>query len=263
MDWLNKLLSENKRTAGDIIYNTCDEHGNILVFDDMAYRVLNFDSPFEQSSMSLSHPYRLTLKYTQLMILVLAYKKPNHITLLGLGGGSLLRTLHHVLPECFFSVFELREKVLTVAKEFFFIPIDERVNIIINDAIVEISYAEKDSTDIIFSDLYSAYEMIPAQTQYKFLKECDRILTDDGWLVMNFHKLPDTGSIFLKKLMRLFPTVIIGSEKGNFILYASKSKPNSITTNTDRVESIEGLIQQNLIPLLFKLKSIDSQLGIA
>lgn len=258
MNWLNKLLSENKRIAGDIIHNTRDEHGNILVFDDMEYRVLNFDSPFEQSSMSLNHHYRLTHQYTQLMIIVLAYIQPNHVTLLGLGGGSLLRTLHHVLPECFFAVFELREKVLAVAKEYFFIPTDERVHIVINDATIEISLAEKASTDIIFSDMYGAYKMIPEQAQYTFLKECYRILTNSGWLVMNFHNRPNTESTFLRKLRLLFPTVIIGSETGHFIVFASKSNANLITPNTDRIENIEGLIQQNLIPLLFQLSPMDA-----
>jgi spermidine synthase len=124
------------RAAGDIIYNADDdEHGRILVFDDSDYRMLNFDSPFEQSSMSLSHPYRLTHKYTQMMILVLAYIQPIHLSQLGLDGGSLLRTLHHVLPKCLFTVFELRE-VLAVAKEYFNIPLDGRVNVTINDAVI-------------------------------------------------------------------------------------------------------------------------------
>jgi len=254
LNWFERLHYLNIKVPGDVIHRTSDRHGDIFVFDDMDYRMLNFNSPFEQSSMSLSHPYRLTHTYTQLMILVLAYIQPNHISLLGLGGGSLLRTLHKVLPECFFTVIELREQVLAVAKEYFFIPIDKRVNFIINDAIIEIKKTKKACSDIIFSDLFGPYNVVPAQAQYSFLKECYRTLTSNGWLVMNFHKLPDNEDIFLRKLRLIFPTVIIGSEAGHFIIFASKSKASLLTTNTDRIESIEEHTQQDLLSLLLQLK---------
>lgn len=254
MKWLNSILSSSLRSPGDIIYNARDDYGNILVLDDLEYRILNFDSPFEQSRMKLSAPFSLTLKYTQLMALVLAYIQPRHIMLLGLGGGSLLRTLHHVLPQCQFSVIELREKVYLVAKEYFDIPLDGRVKITINDAIKEISSAEANGSDIIFSDLYDAYKMEVRQSLNNFLKKCYRALSSGGWLVINFHELPKADDLFFKHLQQLFPTVIVGSCSGNYILFACKLTPDRVSQNPCQLEPLEFADHQQPQLLLSRLK---------
>src|SRR5687768_14847887 len=61
-----------------------DEYGSIQVYDRGDERYLTFDSPHQQSGIYKSDPARLLHHYTQAMMLVLLYRQPRHITLLGL-----------------------------------------------------------------------------------------------------------------------------------------------------------------------------------
>lgn len=256
MKWLNGILNSSSEEYGNIIYFTEDEHGKLLVIDYGDYRTLNFDSPFEQSAMIIEQPYKLVHQYTQLMLLVLAFTKPSHITLFGLGGGSLLRTLHHVLPECTFEIFELRQKVVDIAYEYFDIPRNERrVKVSISDVLEEMKTCDSNSTDIIFSDMYDAYRMVPEQIQKEFLNNCSRLLTNKGWLVINLHNLPQDQTNFFSLLNEIFPTIIVSSNKINTILYLSNSQADDIYTDLETLETAELLLQQSLTPLISRLKA--------
>ena len=258
MKWLKGILDSSSKEYGNIVYFTEDEYGKLLVIDYGETRTLNFDSPFEQSSMLISQPHQLAHPYTQLMLLVLAFIQPSHITLFGLGGGSMLRALHHILPNCFFKTLELRQKVVDIAYEYFDIPQNDlRVEIIVNDVLKEVENCESNSTNIIFSDMYDAYQMIPEQIQKEFLESCSRLLTSNGWLVINLHKLPLDETGFYDLLLESFPTVIMSTNKTNTILYLSNSKPESINTNLQLLKKAEVLLKQDFIPLMHRLKLND------
>jgi spermidine synthase len=254
---LSELRALPYQQGGEIIHISQDDHGRILVIDDGDHRVLNFDSLFEQSCMQLSCPYQLVHEYTQLMLLVLAFIEPGQITFFGLGGGSLLRTLHHVLPDCHFSVVELRQTVVDIAKDYFSLPSDHRVTISVNDAVKEISQIKSGSSDIVFSDMYDAYKMVPAQVKSAYLSECSRILSEQGWLVVNLHSLPGDKSGFFEVLGELFPTVIVSATADNTILLASKAEPLHITPSLRRIETMDRLLQQRVSRLLPKLRPLD------
>lgn len=256
MKWLDELLSFPFRDTGDIIHFTQDEYGNILVIDDGEYRILTFDSPFEQSSMSTRFPIQLVHPYTQYMLLVLAFIDPGEVALFGLGGGSLLRTLHYLLPDCAFNVVELRQKVVDIATEYFRIPVNGRVNITVNDALNSINEWKSNSTDIIFSDMYDAYHMVEEQTQQDFLKHCSRILTSKGWLVINLHSLPDNRAQFLETLHNVFPTVYLSANTSNTILLASNSHPENVYPDPQRIEAMEGELNQSLKQLMSRIRPI-------
>lgn len=183
------LTGASAMPEGKIVRSTSDTYGNILVVDYPRYRALSFDSVYEQSGFCLEKPYTLVHEYIRIMMLVLGFTEPSHTTLLGLGGGSLLRSLHHYLSHCDFHVVELRAKVYDIAREYFDIPSDERVWVSIDDAALQIQSSKNASTDIIFADLYDAYHMDPVQAQKQFALQCSRTLTKNGWLVMNFHRL--------------------------------------------------------------------------
>ena len=170
---------------GKIVHSTSDTYGNILVVDYPRYRVLSFDSIYEQSGFYVEKPYTLVHEYTRIMMLVLGFIEPRHTTLLGLGGGSLLRSLHHYLSHCDFHVVELRPKVYEIAREYFDIPDDERVWVSIEDAELQIKASKDASTDIIFADMYDAYHMSPVILLKHFVRECWRTLSKNVCLVIN------------------------------------------------------------------------------
>lgn len=257
MKWLDELPSFPFRDTGDIIHFTQDEYGKILVIDDDEHRILSFDSPFEQSCMSIRRPFQLVHLYTQYMIQVLAFIKPEHVTFLGLGGGSLLRTLHYLLSDCVFNAIEVRQTVVDIAVEFFDIPTSERVTLSVNDAVLFIQETANSSTDIIFSDMYSAYHMVEDQTQHDFMVQCSRALTNKGWLVMNLHSLPKNRESFLNMIQAVFPTVFLNTKNGNTILFASNSTSDSVHPDPLRIESIGRVLKQNFKQHLSQIHPIN------
>jgi len=239
---------------GTIVHSTSDSLGNILVVDFPRYRVLSFDSIYEQSGYYLEKPYALVHEYTRIMMLALGFIKPTHITLLGLGGGSLLRSLHHCLSDCEFHVVELRPKVYEVAKYYFDIPDDERVQISIEDAALHIKASKDASTDIIFADMYDAYHMSPIQGQQLFIKNCWRTLSEKGWLVINYHRLPDVSTPLFKCLLAHFRTIMLCTgEYGNHIILACKSHVIDYEQAPIQLKIIEGILGESLSPLLHRI----------
>ena len=94
------------------IYRTQDSLGPVIVCDYDGLRILSFDSHFEQSAMRMDNPFELVHDYTQVMLLVFLFREARHVTLLGLGGGSLLRVLHKHCPTTVFEVVGLRQRVM-------------------------------------------------------------------------------------------------------------------------------------------------------
>lgn len=243
--------------GGKAVHLEEDQYGRIMVIDYGGQRVLCFDSRFEQSCMQLDHPYRLVHQYTQCMLMTLAFIEPVRVSLLGLGGGSLLRTLHHVLPECSFHVVELREKVVDIAREYFCLPDDNRVKFTISDATREVETLADNSTDILLSDLYDANQMIPAQVTEDFLRDTCRLLTRDGWLVINLHDLPCNEEAFFELLRSFFPTIILCNADENIVVMLSKSHPDNLHFSFRKIKTLEKLLRQPLAPLIPELKPVD------
>lgn len=257
MNRLNKLQALPFQHGGKVIHCARDEYGGILVIDDGRQRILNFDSLFEQSCMQLAQPHQLVHLYTRFMLLAVAFVDPIHITLLGLGGGSLLRTLHHTLPQCHFHAVELRQAVVEVAEEYFALPSDHRVSITVNDAFEEISNIQSKSSDIIFSDMYDAYRMAPKQIQEKFLLECARVLRNQGFLVINLHNLPRDSCAFFQMLRGIFPTVMLCAAAENTVLFASMDHSGQVEPGARRIKEIEQQLAQRLEQLLARLQPLD------
>ena len=111
----------------NIVYRTRDEYGDIVVHDTERGRVLSFGGISEQSRIELDDPARLVYEYTQAMLLPLLAINPAQVTLLGLGGGGLVHSLVHALPDANIDIVELRQAVIDVAYSHFFLPRSERV----------------------------------------------------------------------------------------------------------------------------------------
>lgn len=212
--------------AGDAeteIFRTEDSFGPVVVLEYGGLRILSFDSPFEQSAMRVNAPLALMHKYTQAMLLLLLFKEPAHVTLLGLGGGSLLRTLHHHCEQTLFDVVELRKSVIDIALAHFSVPSDKRVVFHNRNGFVYLNETKKHSTDFILADMYQAKAMEPFQATTRFLEQCWQLLTPDGWLAINFHKLPPFDHPYMKKMCRLFPEVLCcATESGNYVVMCGK-----------------------------------------
>ena len=224
------ITTQRDRFGDPILHRTSDEFGDILVIDRSTYRSLTFDSIFDQSSMDLRKPELLVHVYSHAMMLVTAFIKPRHATLLGLGGGCLLRSFHHVFPHCNVLAVELRQQVFEVASEFFGIPNNLKVTITIADAEYQLNHANDACTDIIFADMFTAYCMNPFQMQQHFINQCCRVLSKKGWLVINYHDIPDFNTEFFKFVGSIFSDVFVYKTVvgNNNVIFASKCRVDAL-----------------------------------
>lgn len=173
--------------------------------------------------MRLNNPLALVHEYTRAMLLVLLFKEPQQITLLGLGGGSLLRVLHTHCTKTNFQVVELRRSVIRIALDHFCIPSDERIVMHNRNGIDYIREAKRHSSDIVFADMYQAYSMEEFQNTTRFLEQCWQLLTADGWLVINFHHLPEFDHPYMERMCALFPEVLCcRTNGGNYVVMCGK-----------------------------------------
>jgi spermidine synthase len=255
----NKRKTPTTKSQGKLIHRASDEFGTILVLDYPRYRVLSFDSMYEQSGFYLEKPYQLVHEYTRIMLLALGFITPKHITILGLGGGSILRSLHYYLDDCEFHAVELRQKVFEVARDYFDMPSDKRVKISIADAQTQLNASDECSTDIIFSDIYDAADMSSIQVQKEFLAECERILSKQGWLAINYHTLPDRHSAFFNTLQDLFPSIIIcAGEFNSHVLFASKNHRTLADISHEKITHLENVLGGDFLALIDRLEHLPS-----
>lgn len=257
----NNITKEYDLYGDPILFRTNDEFGDILVIERSPYRVLTFDSNFDQSSIDLRNPLILVHEYTRAMMLALAFIKPRHAVILGLGGGCLLRSLHNLLPQCEVHAIELRQRVYEVASEFFGIPVNKNINITISDAEYQLNNINAASTDIIFADMFSAYCMNPLQMQQNFVTQCHRVLSKKGWLVINYHDIPDLNTTFFKFMCSIFTDVFIYKTvaNNNHVVFASKEPINALHDFKYSIAELErklGSKSINFFNRLIRLNSV-------
>lgn len=214
---------------GEIIHHSRDKLGSILVIDYRKHRVLTFNSVFEQSKIDRRYPHVPVHEYSRAMLLPAAFSNPQHVTILGLGGGVMASAFHYLFPECQVHAVELRQAVLDVAREYFGLPSSERLNVTIADARNALNNLPNANTDIILADLYSADRMSPAQAQRQFVESCSRALSSKGWLVLNYHRTPDAEGPYFRQLRKHFSELLVFKSKtNNTVVYASKQPFDAI-----------------------------------
>jgi spermidine synthase len=218
---------------GNIVHFARDDLGGILVIDYRKHRVMTFDSVFEQSKIARRHPHLPVHEYSRAMLLPVAFNQPAHVTILGLGGGVVANALLHLLPECQVHAVELRQAVVDVAREYFDLSESPRLNVTIEDARNALETLPDGQTDLILADMYSAERMSPVQVQREFIKQCSRVLSDSGWIALNYHRTPDLNGAFFKQLQGEFAVVLaFKSKTNNTVIYGSK-KPVELPASRD------------------------------
>lgn len=247
---------------GDIVHVASDRYGNILVIDDRKHRMLTFDSVFEQSKVLRASPHVPVHEYNRAMLLPLAFTEPGHVTVLGLGGGALAHGLYRLLPDSHIQVFELRRRVVDIAYEWFSLPRAERLPVTVADARLAIEEQPEASTDMVFTDLYSADRMSPAQSQRQFIRACSRALNSEGWLVLNYHRMPEPGGNLLRELKRQFPVLMVFKSKtNNWVIYGCKRAFDPWAVSSSRFSELEKRLPVGWAKLMKRMGMLASQPG--
>lgn len=86
-------------------------------------RSLYLGSETVQSAMRVKAPFELELAYSRgMMMFLLFMKQPKQVLMIGLGGGSIPKYIHHFLPEISTRAVEINPRIIQVARSHFFLP---------------------------------------------------------------------------------------------------------------------------------------------
>ncbi len=240
------------------LFRTTDEEGDIVVIEQGNSRILSFSTGLQQSRIQLEKPYCLQHEYSKIMLLGLLFVDAKKVTILGLGGGGFAHCLGHYFPDISLIAIEIRQRVIDVGYQWFFLSKLTNLTIYCDDASHYILDAEPLSVDMIFSDLYIADGMSELQKQQSFIKNSQQVLTSDGVLVINFHTIPVAHSSIMKTIELLFSnTFVCDVFKGNFVMFCCNSEFDLTGVNVkNRLKLIEKKLEMPLTYFFKKLKKI-------
>jgi spermidine synthase len=139
-----------------------------------------------QSQMSISSPSTLMLTYTRAMTgFRLFQSDPRKITMIGPGGGSLVKWCYESLPRTHLTVIEINQKVIDLRSHFQIPPDDERLSVVLGDGAGYVQHTVE-RPDVLLIDGYHL-DGLPARetSTQQFYDDCFRTLAEDGILVAN------------------------------------------------------------------------------
>ncbi len=141
-----------------------------------------------QSCQRQSDPDRLVFDYTRMVFAGLALDPhPRRVLVIGLGGGSIPRTMHGLYPDARIDVAEIDPAVRDVARDYFDFHAAGPLAVHIGDGRVFVrrALAKGAHYDFIVLDAFNG-DYIPEHLMTReFLLECRRLLSADGVLVAN------------------------------------------------------------------------------
>lgn len=204
-----------------------DSWGKPSVCDEGGVRSLQFNGGAIQSSMRVSAPYELDLNYTRAMMgFLLINAEPQHILLVGLGGGSLSKYCYHQFPQAHITTLEINPDVIALRDEFLVPLDDERFQIVQSDACEYLARSDV-YADIILLDGYDAEGLPKNLCAESFYSNCWQALSAQGVLVANLWGGESNRGVYLNRLRGIFDGRVWWSkprDSSNLIVFAVKNE---------------------------------------
>ena len=223
------------------IYRSYDELGPIQVMDDGHKRYLAFGTDDEQSCQLIHQPHLLQHEYTRAILLALLMVTPKHITVIGTGGGCLLTTLHHMLPDCQIQGVELRREVARLAYKYFQLPKNDQIKLHIGDGFQYLLDTDSHNTDLIIADMYLADGIDQQQLSQQFIEASHERLNHNGWLVLNYWLDHKVEGQLVTTLQQCFDQIYMcDTGGGNWVIYAGKVDINESIIKEDKLKQLSN-----------------------
>ena len=246
------------------IHKTVRNRDVVEVSEQDGVRSLHLGDDTIHSAMRISAPNDLELAYTRSMMAFLLFlPKPERVLMIGLGGGSLLKFIHHHMPDVTSTVVEINPQVSQVAWSHFFLPLeDDRFKLEIADG-SEYVPAHPASADVLMLDGYDADQHVESLASQAFYDSCAEALTEDGVLVVNLWGSDARFDAYLKRIETSFNGLVLclpAEKRGNIIVFGFRKSPGMVRwaelrerakALTDRyglefLKFVEGLKDTNL-----------------
>lgn len=226
------------KNSAQEIHRSYDEYGPIQILDDGNKRYLTFGTDDEQSCQLINQPHILQHEYTRGILLSLLLIEPKHITVIGIGGGSLITAFHHLVPDCYLAGVELRPEVARLAHKYFQLPKNNKIKLHIGDGFDYLQHNEI-QTDLIVADMYLAEGIDQQQLSTQFIATAHSRINQGGWLVLNYwldHKM----EVHLENVLHEYFDQIYMCETGggNWVIFAGKVNINQQLINEDKIKPL-------------------------
>ncbi|MBF0417838.1 MAG: fused MFS/spermidine synthase [Magnetococcales bacterium] len=227
---------ESPESEMRVLYRRSHGDRMIEVLEDDQSRTLAFDSHLTQSRMAIDDPNRLLLRYTRRMMAGLLFSEaaagdePFRVLMVGLGGGSVAKFLLHHFPACRMDVVEDDPRLPDLARRYFHLPRDVRLNVICEDGASFLDRRESSTRyDLILLDAFDQNGAAPGVYAEPMFDLAQGRLTPWGVLIVNV--LRSDRNLFqgvTTGLSRRFPDATLGLSVPGFsneILFAGPGVP--------------------------------------
>ena len=208
----------------EILYEV-ESHGTkIQVIDKKRVRHLRFGNGARQSSIDKSNPYKLQTKYARDIVKVFEqFANLNRFLVLGLGAGTIPSYLFHRFPNTLIDVVEHLPELKDVASDYFAMPRDNRLNVIIEDGYDYIMNTEH-VYDVIFMDIFNKNGTPKKFATDEFYAGLSRKICYNGYVAFNTWIDSNSYPRYMNQLKRVFGQVIEQSvpKSGNHIAFCTE-----------------------------------------
>ncbi len=157
------------------------------IIETTSERLLRFSGDALQSRMRIDDPYALVAPYTrQMMSFLLFDPDPEHVLLIGLGGGSMAKFCYRYLPNARITVVEVDERVIAMRDAFLVPPNDHRFRVVHDDGARYVSQCERPANAVLI-DAFDQNGVTPSLATPTFFDFVSRLLAPKGVAIMNLH----------------------------------------------------------------------------
>lgn len=199
-------------------------HVQPFVYEDTDTKALHFTIHQQQSLMRVSRPHALQVDYTQVMMgYLLLHRHPQHIAMIGLGGGSLAKFCRHHFPETRFTAVEINPHVIAMRQDFQIPDDSEHFRVVEADG-ADYVLGVAGQIDVLLVDGFDHQGQSAQLCSLQFYEDCRQALTPQGVLVVNLHNTHALYEVLVARLNTVFAgniAEVVTNEDGNVIVFAS------------------------------------------
>lgn len=216
------------KVYASVIHEERSLYRNIIISEQGGQRCMRFvvhdKALHNQSCVYLSDAKMLVFDYTKMIVAaLLVTPQPQKILIVGLGGGTLPKTFHELLPRAQITSVEIDPAVIKAAKTYFNYEENAQIHTQTVDARVFIKRAMRrgETWDLIVLDAFNG-DYIPEHLMTKeFLEEVRGVLSPGGLVAANtfaFSRLYHHESVTYEAV---FPHLkMLAGPSGNRVLFA-------------------------------------------
>jgi spermidine synthase len=199
-----------------------------FVVEEGDSRSLHFTMGETQSSMRSDRPDELQIDYTRTMMgFLLLRPRPLNITMIGLGGGSLVKFCRRHLPFAPLTVVENNPAVIAMRRDFGIPDDDERLRVLADDGAFYLASGVR-GIDVLLVDGFDGRGQPDQLCSQAFYDDCFRTLAPGGVLVLNLHADHPHHEVFAQRIHHSFggnAMQVLAGDKCNSVVFAARRRP--------------------------------------